>query len=272
MKIFGVTFSLGKDDGEAAETDTSQAQSEPSLSIRMGAGGALDMPCKAGRFYVYRHRAPNGRVFYVGKGTGNRAWSKDRPPEHQQYVDRFCGGRYEVEVVRNGVSEDDALTLEDVLMQEHGATIINRQNLHAPYSSDRMQLYCGALQREAEALTRARSLRDVGYIDDAKQAFVEAYTQALLTREYSDYDQGARSLVDIPFPAPTAIAHEYTVMLFKAGAYSEVVDFVDKFERDYGPHFTVQAQQAVLKRRERARGMLQLRGAGPKSKRGRARG
>jgi len=56
-------------------------------------------------------------------------------------------------------------------------------------------------------------------------------------------------------------------MLFKAGQYSEVIDSVDRFERDYGPYFTVQAQQAVLKRRERARGMLQQQTPGFKQER-----
>jgi len=34
-------------------------------------------------------------------------------------------------------------------------------------------------------LARARTLRDAGNVDDAKQAFDEAYKGGLLTREYS---------------------------------------------------------------------------------------
>jgi hypothetical protein len=195
-------------------------------------------------------------VFYIGKGTGNRAWSKDRPPEHDQYVERFCGGKYDVEIIRDGVSEDDALILEDLLMQQHGDTIINRQNMHAPLATDRLMAYYAAQRAEGEAISRARAARDAGKIDDATAEFEAAYRQALRTRDYSDYEQGARGLVEVPFPAPTAIAHEYTVMLAKAGRHAELIAFVDRFERDWGPNFTVQAQQAVLKRRERSRRKL----------------
>jgi len=64
-----LTFSLSNDSGKTVDADTAQQPSGLSLGIC----GSLDMPCKTGRFYVYRHRAPNGKVFYVGKGTGNRA-------------------------------------------------------------------------------------------------------------------------------------------------------------------------------------------------------
>jgi hypothetical protein len=195
-------------------------------------------------------------VFYVGKGTGNRAWSKDRPPEHEQYVERFCNGKYDVDIVRDGVSEEDALTLEDLLMQQHGDTTINRQNMHAPLARDQLMAYCAAQQAEGEAIYRARAARDAGKTAEATAEFEEAYRQALLTRDYSDYEQGARRLVEVPFPAPTAIAHEFTVMLAKAGRHAELIAFVDRLERDWGPNFTVQAQQAVLERRERSRRKL----------------
>lgn len=32
------------------------------------------------RFYVYAHEDKSGNIFYVGKGTGRRAWSPDRHP------------------------------------------------------------------------------------------------------------------------------------------------------------------------------------------------
>lgn len=35
-------------------------------------------------FYVYLHKTMSGRVFYVGKGTGNRAWSRTK--RHRLWV------------------------------------------------------------------------------------------------------------------------------------------------------------------------------------------
>lgn len=57
-----------------------------------------------GCFYIYEYRDPaTGRPLYVGKGTGNRAWShinctlvgeiSDAPPEFRQYLsDALRGG------------------------------------------------------------------------------------------------------------------------------------------------------------------------------------
>ena len=33
------------------------------------------------KYYVYAHRKPNGEIFYVGKGSGKRAWTKDQPAQ-----------------------------------------------------------------------------------------------------------------------------------------------------------------------------------------------
>ena len=41
---------------------------------------------KCREFYVYAHRDNKGAIFYIGKGTGKRAWSQDRHPVWHRYV------------------------------------------------------------------------------------------------------------------------------------------------------------------------------------------
>ena len=238
MKLFGINMGFGHKNEPAPSGGSNGAAArsgELTVTLSMGAIRGLDQTCKPGRFYVYVHRGPDGNVFYVGKGTGNRAWSKDRPTEHRRYVERVCGEKYDVEIVRKDISEEDALTLEDILMQRHGDTIVNRQNMHAPLATDRLTAYCDAQKAENAAMDSALTARDVGKIGEAVAGFEEAYRQALLTRGYSDYDQGARRLVNVAFPAPTAVANEYTLMLGKAGRHAALIAFVDRFERDWAP-------------------------------------
>lgn len=82
---------------------------------------------KQGRrgFYVYFHRDKRAQVFYVGKGTGRRAWSKDRDALWHRYVETRSGGQYTVEIVRDGLLEREAEELESELITEHGEQLVN---------------------------------------------------------------------------------------------------------------------------------------------------
>lgn len=65
------------------------------------------------KFYVYLHlRKTDGKVFYVGKGSGNRAWSKwdrHRNPWWHRVVLKHG---YYVEIAHDEMNEDDAFLLE----------------------------------------------------------------------------------------------------------------------------------------------------------------
>jgi hypothetical protein len=74
-------------------------------------------------FYVYLHRrATDGRVFYVGKGSGVRAWSKDKRSQHWISVVKKHG--ITVEIFIEGLQEWAAFEFESDLISMYG-----RQNL-----------------------------------------------------------------------------------------------------------------------------------------------
>ena len=76
-------------------------------------------------FYVYVHRDRTGSVFYVGKGSGRRAWSENRHGIWEKYVRERLGGDYTVEIVEDGLSENEALSLEARLMAEYREQLVN---------------------------------------------------------------------------------------------------------------------------------------------------
>ena len=74
------------------------------------------------KFYVYVHKKPNGRVFYVGKGSSNRHKSqKDRSDYWHKIVNKY--GFYS-EIVKEAISECEAFELEQELIRYYG-----RENL-----------------------------------------------------------------------------------------------------------------------------------------------
>ena len=69
--------------------------------------------------YVYGHyKADTGELFYIGKGTGKRAWStKDRNNRWMYTVDKHG---IEVKILYKNLSEEDAFQKEMELIKEIG--------------------------------------------------------------------------------------------------------------------------------------------------------
>jgi hypothetical protein len=66
---------------------------------------------QAGKFYVYAHyEADTGRLFYVGKGSGRRAWS--RASRNKHWLAIAAKHDFSVKIIRDGLSEKAAYKLE----------------------------------------------------------------------------------------------------------------------------------------------------------------
>lgn len=79
-------------------------------------------------FYVYAHRDTEGAIFYIGKGTGRRAWSQERHPVWHRYVKERLNGTYSVEILQKGLTETEAEARECDLIAQFGPQLVNWQN------------------------------------------------------------------------------------------------------------------------------------------------
>ena len=69
--------------------------------------------------YVYLHRRNDTeKVFYIGKGSGQRAWQKTRRNPHWTAVENKAGRC--VEIVKRGLTDEEAFALETKLIEQHG--------------------------------------------------------------------------------------------------------------------------------------------------------
>jgi hypothetical protein len=69
--------------------------------------------------YVYGHyKADTGELFYIGKGTGKRAWHKSNRNVYWYNVVNKYG--YTVKILHEGLSEEDAYSMERKLILEVG--------------------------------------------------------------------------------------------------------------------------------------------------------
>jgi hypothetical protein len=72
-------------------------------------------------YYVYLHKsAERGEVFYIGKGSGKRAWdSKKRNSDWKSKVEEL-DDNWEVEIYKGDLTENEAYRLEEKLVKEFG--------------------------------------------------------------------------------------------------------------------------------------------------------
>jgi hypothetical protein len=81
-------------------------------------------------FYTYAHYTPEGRLFYIGKGNGYRAYSKHRKNQHwKNIVAKY--GQPKVEILANWDTEEEALSHEVLLIEcfrDMGYKLCNKTN------------------------------------------------------------------------------------------------------------------------------------------------
>ena len=227
--------------------------SEPfRISMTRGLGGSRDQPCKPGRFYVYVHKDAQGKIFYVGKGTGDRAESRDRGADWSHYVERILGGKYEVEIIRDGISEEDALQVEDAVMAEHAATIINRQNFHAPVETAELFTYSDAMKAYSQAFNAAVEFEKAGAVDEAARSYEASYGHYVRAMGHN-YDRSARQQLSLPAIGPNQTVTRYTSLLAKQGKHQRVVEFTEQYFRDFATVAENTIVAAIRKRMERSK-------------------
>ncbi len=139
------------------------------ISLQHVGGGS-----KTREFYVYVHRDPQGRVFYVGKGKEDRAWEIGGHNDlWRLYVDRFDGA-YDVEIIETGLSEDEALWLEEDVMKQYGGQLVNWVNMHRTADYEGYARYWELRWEIDQLLEKAGQLEET----DTEEAIVH-YRQAI---------------------------------------------------------------------------------------------
>jgi hypothetical protein len=214
---------------------------------------AEHVPPGSGRWYVYCHRDCAGRIFYIGKGTGNRAWSKERHPIWHQYVEARSESKFTVQIVSYHETSDEAEGVEQSFIARYGAQLVNWINVGRDTDFAACDRYWAAKKANQKFVADTKAFET----SDPSQA-VERYRQAMAAM----YDYSAivleRGLVAelkaeiFRSGGDDNILDRLTLCLFRLERYEELnaalADYLERFPSEYQS----EKMKAVLKRRDRA--------------------
>lgn len=206
--------------------------------------------------YVYVHKREDGEVFYVGKGRGNRAWQPGRGDLWTQYVQTRASGRYVVEIVADGLSDERALEFEDELIEQYGRQLVNWINSGRQFDYSALNRFHEQRDANKSFISQTRPI-EVGDPEDAIRRYREAMRRS---EEYNaiEYESGlvadlltetGRGVGVRPCDDPTAL-DRLTVVLMRLGRHSEVIQEIDCYFGRYPDSVT--ENHPVLKRRKAA--------------------
>lgn len=225
------------------------------FEITLSIGGEIGED-ETKKYYVYVHKDPEGTVFYVGKGTGRRAWAKDRHGLWKKYVERF-DGKYTVEIVKDNLTEQEALDLENSLMNKYGGQLINWVNYglmmdHGVYSE-----YWNKYREISKTKKEAKLLEKT----DLEKA-VELYRTALIKRiecekidvkNAKKYTGVAKEvyeevMAEIGGTGDIDIINRLTICLKKLKKFEQIPVEVEKYLEAFPAAKNLKSMEKVLKR------------------------
>lgn len=211
---------------------------------------------KPGGFYVYGHYDVSGNLFYVGKGTSDRAWSKDRHPLWVRYVEKHLGGKYNVKILADGMNAEEAEELETEVTAEHGDQLVNWQNMgrsldfklldqyHALRKANRKLIQDTRRQEETDLNVAAKNYR-TAIEKTAEYAFMDfeqGLIGQLLKEENDEFGRdGELEALD-----------RLTLCLIKLGRVSEAVEETAAYFARYKRDLLLKAAEKIKRRVEKA--------------------
>ena len=230
------------------------------VQISCGEEGALGPPKRSPDadqqnprgHYVYAHVDDSGKIFYVGKGVGRRAWSKDRHPLWIRYVERHLKGNYTVEIFEDNLAEDEAEEVEAEWISYCGAELVNWVNAARETDFKALELFHEHRDANRKLLQRARKTEKRN-LERAAAMYIDAIA-AIPSYQLIKYEGGlVGQLMDeeteeIGRFGEIEALDRLTMCLIKLGRAREAAERTDEYFRLYRGDLGRAATKRIHKR------------------------
>ena len=108
------------------------------------------------RYYVYAHVDKSDNIFYIGRGVGRRAWSKNRHSLWWRYVENDLNGEYSIKIIIDGLSESDSEDIESAWISYYDAELVNWINSARSIDYEALEMFHGRRNANRALMQKAR--------------------------------------------------------------------------------------------------------------------
>ncbi len=211
---------------------------------------------KPSGFYVYGHYDLNGSLFYVGKGIGKRAWSKERHPLWQRYVNCHLSGKYEVRIIADSMTTEEAEEFEAEIIAKYSDHLVNWQNMGRPTDFKLLEHYHSLRNANRKLIQETKTLEST-----EPNLAVEQYKKAIeKTSEYAflDFERGLVGQLlreetdEIGRNGELEALDRLTLCLIKLGKVSEAAEHTAEYFALFKRDLLLKSSEKISKRIEKA--------------------
>lgn len=207
-------------------------------------------------FYDYAHLDGDGKIFYIGKGNGRRAWSDDRHPLWWRLVDKHFKGNYQVQILQDDLSSEEAEEFESAWIAQCGDTLVNWFNMARSMDLDALERHNKLRDANRTLIAEARSVEK----QDLERA-IAMYKQAIEAAEsyaFMNYERGLVGKLleeeadELSYSGELVALDRLTLCLIKLGRVEEASACVDAYYAKYRRDRHAKPSEAIEKRINKA--------------------
>jgi hypothetical protein len=183
--------------------------------------------------YVYGHFDERKVAFYIGKGTGRRAWDQDRHPMWHRYVSTRLNGKYLVVILQDNLTPKQAEQVESAWIAQESETLVNWVNMSRPLNLEALNKYNQLRAATLGLVARAKQMEK----ENPSEAIAIYYCALEQLSKYAgiQFELGLiAQLIDEEIKekgmrGEVQILDRLTICLERVGHHAEAKQAVDKY-------------------------------------------